>query len=144
MWWICASSGTLSKVGYSRSSGANAGEDHITYPCAMLTIYHYDTKIRYHRKDFLCHEGCFIIAHQLRYRRTSLEENRHLEIIHVILSAAKDLASLPKRSKARAQDDRQAALRACPERSEGMTGLTPLKPAPGKPFTSTVAIDRHS
>jgi len=54
---------------YSRSSSANAGEDHITYPCAMLTIYRYDTKITYHRKDFLCHEGCFIIAHQLRYRR---------------------------------------------------------------------------
>ena len=99
MWWICTSSGASSEVGYSRSSGANAGEDHITYPCAMLTIYHYDTKIRYHRKDFLWHEGCFIIAHQLCYRRTSLEENRHLEIIHVIpsllsgqaLSAAKDL-----------------------------------------------------
>ena len=106
MWWICTSSGTLSEESYSRLSDINAGEDHITYPCAMLTIYHYDTKIRYHRKDFLCHEGCFIIAHQLRYRRTSLEENRHLEIIHVILSAAKDLASLPKRSKARAQDDR--------------------------------------
>src|SRR2546429_373014 len=36
-------------------------------------------KIRYHRKDFLCHEGCFIIAHPLCYCRTSLEENRHLE-----------------------------------------------------------------
>jgi len=31
---------------------------------------------------------------------------RHLELMPVILSAAKDLASLPKRSKARAQDDR--------------------------------------
>src|SRR5256885_15046817 len=38
---------------------------------------------------------------------------RYLEIRHVILSAAKDLASLPPRSF--------AALRACPERSEGMT-----------------------
>src|SRR5205085_10413207 len=90
MWWICTSSGTLSEESYSRLSDINAGEDHITYPCAMLTIYHYDTKIRYHRKDFLCHEGCFIIAHPLRYCRTSLEENRHLEIIPVILSAAKD------------------------------------------------------
>src|SRR5205823_8485858 len=106
MWWICTSSGALSEESYSRSSSANAGEDHITYPCAMLTIYHYDTKIRYHRKDFLCHEGCFIIAHQLCYRRTSLEENRHLEIIHVIpsllsgqaLSAAKDLAQRTQRS----------------------------------------------
>ena len=84
----------------------------------MLTIHHYDTKIRYHRKDFLCHEGCFIIAHPLRYCRTSLEENRHLEIIPVILSAAKDLASLPKRSF--------AALR--------MTGRTPLKPAHGRSY----------
>src|SRR5205085_9613511 len=75
MWWICTSSGTLSEESYSRLSDINAGEDHITYPCAMLTIYHYDTKIRYHRKDFLCHEGCFIIAHPLRYCRTSLEEN---------------------------------------------------------------------
>src|SRR5205085_4645237 len=32
---------------------------------------------------------------------------RHLEIRAVILSAAKDLARLPKRSKARAQDDSQ-------------------------------------
>ena len=56
-------------MGYSRSPGANTGEDHITYPCAMLTIYRYDTKITSHRKDFLCHEGYFIIAHQLRYRR---------------------------------------------------------------------------
>jgi len=31
----------------------------------MPTIYYYDTKITYHRKDFLCHKGCFIIAHQL-------------------------------------------------------------------------------
>jgi hypothetical protein len=30
------------------------------------------------------------------------------EVLPVILSAAKDLASLPKRSKARAQDDRHS------------------------------------
>jgi hypothetical protein len=53
------------------------------------------------------------------------QDIRHLEIMRVILSAAKDLARLPQRSF--------AMLRACSERSEGMTGRTSLKPAHGKP-----------
>ena len=46
---------------------------------------------------------------------------RHLEILAVTLSAAKGLARRMQRSF--------ASLRACPERSEGMTARTPLKSA---------------
>src|SRR6266516_2673396 len=56
--------------------------------------------------------------------QSCLIELRHLEIIHVILSAAKDLTRRTPRSF--------AALRACPERSEGMTCRTPLEVAHGK------------
>ena len=47
-----------------------------------------------------------------------------MEIRHVILSAAKDLGGRLARSF--------AALRACPERSEGMTCRTPHEAAHGK------------
>src|SRR6266480_1507691 len=56
--------------------------------------------------------------------QSCLIELRHLEIIHVILSAAKDLTRRTPRSF--------AALRACPERSEGMTCRTQLEVAHGR------------
>src|SRR5438552_2554628 len=64
------------------------GPSHV--PRAVLTLYRYFVTNYSSQKDFLWREGYFIIAHPLCYRRTFLEENRHLEIMPVILSAAKD------------------------------------------------------
>src|SRR5260370_29140724 len=71
--------------------------------------------------------------HNITGKQECLGRDRHLEILPVTLSPFASLRGNSANGLARPTQRSFAALRACPERSEGMTARTPLTSAHGKP-----------